>query len=865
MQLRPYQTDAVNSIFEYFGEKKGNPVLCCPTGSGKAVILADFVKKVLSYWPSQRILMVTHIKELVEQNAEKLLRMWPDAPLGIYSAGLNKKESFAPIVFGGVGSIVNNIEDIGFRDLMICDECHMIGQKDSSMYRVLIDKLREINPKMKVIGLTATPFRLGQGMITDDGIFTDICFDLTKLEAFNKLIKDGYLCPLIPKRTATQLDVSSVGISNGDYKQNELQKAVDVNEITYRAIQEVLEQGADRNCWMFFASGVEHAEHITECLQSFGISAVCVHSKMPTKQRDDNIRDFKAGIHRAIVGNNVLTTGFDHPPIDLIAFLRPTTSPGLWCLDEETEVLTDEGWKNYESISVGDSLPSFSIATQSGVESKVLNKIHRPMYDDEFFVEIKNQNVDICVTNKHDLIVSTRSGRNHLRSDYRKVNAQECVNFSDFHTPSSITLDNELELTDDQIRFIGLFMTDGTLDKSNNQITIYQSAKNPDVQKYIDRVFEGCGFALRKRITGGDVCFGKIRENDMTRWYVSHGVSRKYKTPGWGVIEKYISKDFPLELFKLSNRQFEILLEAINAGDGSKNDFGQYKRETFEISKGNRSFAERLAACAVIHGHSAVIKESKEEWRKQILFQIHIKKQNYRNIKKQDVSFNMDKKSFVWCVETTSGTIITKRNGKISVLGNCQCLGRGTRPFNSKENCLVLDFSGNTARLGPINDPVIPKKRGKTTPGEVPVKLCPQCGIYYHSSVRTCSACGYEFPRYTKLQTQASEAELIKTLEPEIRFFDIDRTIYAKHQKPGAPASLRVTYFSGIKKFEEFVCLEHQGFARKKAADWWLKRISEKIPSCVDEALSYISELRKVRRIEVIVNRKYPEIINHEF
>lgn len=525
MQLRPYQTDAVNSIFEYFLHKNGNPCLALPTGTGKSLVIADFVKKVLSYWPSQRILMCTHVKELVSQNADKLLAVWPDAPLGIYSAGLGKKESFAPIVFGGIDSIVNNIEDIGFRDLVIVDEAHRISPKDSSNYQKTFAKLREINPKMKVIGLTATPYRLGQGMITDEGLFDDICFDLTKLDDFNKLIKDGYLCPLIPKRTATQLDVSSVGISNGDYKQNELQKAVDVNEITYRAIQEVLEQGADRNCWMFFASGVEHAEHITECLQSFGISAVCVHSKMPTKQRDENIRGFKAGIHRAIVGNNVLTTGFDHPPIDLIAFLRPTTSPGLWV----------------------------------------------------------------------------------------------------------------------------------------------------------------------------------------------------------------------------------------------------------------------------------------------------------------------------------------------------QCLGRGTRPFNSKNDCLVLDFSGNTARLGPINDPVIPKKRVKSAPGEVPVKLCPKCGIYYHSSVSVCSACGYEFPRYTKLQTQASEAELIKTLEPEIRFFDIDRTIYAKHQKPGAPASLRVTYFSGIKKFEEYVCLEHQGFARKKAADWWLKRISEKIPSCVDEALCYISKLRKVRRIEVIVNRKYPEIINHEF
>src|SRR3569833_1561917 len=228
IQDRWYQTKAIDSIFNYNASGQvGNPVVAMPTATGISIVIAKFIHKVLTHWPRQRIIKLTHVKQLIEQNAKKMREVWPDVPLGIYSAGLSERDTIQPVVFGGVQSVVNCVERFGWRDLMLIDEAHLLSPKDNTSYQKIIYKLKSINPNLKVIGFTATPYRLGQGMITDDGIFTDICYDLTSLDNFNRLIDEGYLAPLIPRPTNIELDASSVGISKGDFKQNELQAAVD--------------------------------------------------------------------------------------------------------------------------------------------------------------------------------------------------------------------------------------------------------------------------------------------------------------------------------------------------------------------------------------------------------------------------------------------------------------------------------------------------------------------------------------------------------------------------------------------------------------------------------------------------------------
>ncbi len=529
IESRWYQDEAVQSIFDYFSSgKKGNPLIALPTGTGKSLVIGSFIKKAMQLYPGQRFLVMTHVKELLVQNSNKLAEIWPSAPYGIYSSGLKKKDKVLPIIFGGVASVKNNVKQFGRRNVMFIDEAHLLSPNVDTMYHSVISQLLEINPYLKVIGLTATPYRLGQGLLTDGGLFTDIIYDMTGMKAFNQLVSEGYICPLFPKKTSTQLDISDVSINNGELAQGELENAVDKDSITFAACKEIVQYGQDRGTWLVFASGISHAEHVAAMLRNFGVPTIAIHSKMigGNDARDRAIRDFKNGVIRCVVNNNVLTTGFDHPPIDFIGMLRPTMSPGLWV----------------------------------------------------------------------------------------------------------------------------------------------------------------------------------------------------------------------------------------------------------------------------------------------------------------------------------------------------QMLGRGTRPspITMKANCLCLDFAGNTMRLGPINDPRIPSRRGNTG-GDIPVKICEECGMYNHISARVCDYCGAAFSIKVKLVTTASTAELIRSDVAQIERFEVDRVAYMEHVKDGV-RSMRVNYVCGQRLFSEWVSLEHvHPFVAKKARDWWRRRMgTEDYPPTTAEAITWAHGLAIPRYIQVHINQKYPKVVDYE-
>lgn len=536
MRLRPryYQEDAVASLYTYFGKHTGNPVIAMPTGTGKSVVIAMFLESIFTHFRGQRVVVLTHVKELIEQNHGKLIDLWPAAPAGIYSAGLGRKDALRPIMFAGIASVAKKHEMFGHVDLVIIDEAHLVGSNQEAMYQAFLGKLLDRNPKLKVIGLTATPYRLGMGSITRNGIFTDICYDITKLEHFNRLVREGYLAPLVPKKTGTELDLTGVHRRGGEFIEKELQEAVDREEVTRAALEETIAQSAGRKAWLIFASGVQHARNIAHMLNSMGVPTVAITGDMTKAQRDDAIADFKAGKYLCAVNNNVLTTGFDYPAIDLIVMLRPTESPGLWV----------------------------------------------------------------------------------------------------------------------------------------------------------------------------------------------------------------------------------------------------------------------------------------------------------------------------------------------------QMLGRGTRPFATKLNCLVLDFAGNTARLGPINDPILPREPGSKGTGEAPVKVCSMCASYVHASVPVCEYCGYEFPKQVKIQHVASTAELIRDDSPVVEVFAVTNVTYHLHQKEGKPDMVKVNYVCGLRMFSEWVCFEHGGFARRKAEQWWKARETVSgvfwkdpvpCPATTAEALELVELLPKATHIRVWVNKQYPELLAHCF
>lgn len=326
--LREYQQRTIDQLYAWFeAGNEGNPCLVLPTGSGKSHIIAALCKDALQSWPETRILMLTHVRELIEQNADKMRQHWPNAPLGIYSAGLKRKDLGEPITFAGIQSVRTKAKEIGHCDLVIIDECHLIGHKDEGGYRTLLADLIAINSNLRVVGLTATPYRLGHGFITDKPAIFDALINPTSIE---ELIFKGYLSNLRSKLTITKLEVDGVHKRGGEYIEAELQAAVDTEDKNVKVTREIIKLGAERKSWLIFCAGVAHAHHIKDALVAEGIVAECVTGETPSIERDRMLTGFKAGRIQALTNANVLTTGFDAPNIDLIAMLRPTMSPGLY-------------------------------------------------------------------------------------------------------------------------------------------------------------------------------------------------------------------------------------------------------------------------------------------------------------------------------------------------------------------------------------------------------------------------------------------------------------------------------------------------------------------------------------------------------
>ena len=325
--LRAYQQRALDQLYAWFGAgNDGNPCLVLPTGSGKSHIIAAIVKTAMQ-WPDTRILMLVHSKELIEQNAEKLRQHWPGAPLGIYSASVGRKELGEPITYGGIQSLRTKAAKLGHIDLCIIDEAHSVSHHDQGSYRQLIRELQEINPAMRVIGLTATPYRLGHGMITDDPAIFDALLEPVSIE---ELIADGYLAKLRSKVTAKSFDLKGVHKRGGEYIERELSAAVDTDDNNLAVVREIIAYAEERRAWLCFCTGIAHAERIAALMREHGIAAACVTGDTPKVERERLLADFKAGKLRCLTNANVLTTGFDYPDIDLIAMLRPTMSPGLY-------------------------------------------------------------------------------------------------------------------------------------------------------------------------------------------------------------------------------------------------------------------------------------------------------------------------------------------------------------------------------------------------------------------------------------------------------------------------------------------------------------------------------------------------------
>lgn len=327
--LRPYQEAADKSLFQYLFTKKGNPLVVAPVGAGKSLMIAEFIKRLHAQYPRTRIVMLTHVKELLVQNSDELMEQYKDVDMGFYCAGLGQKRLHNDVTFASIQSVHSKLAYFNrVPEIIVIDECHLISHNDSTTYRKFINEALALNPNCRVIGYTGTPFRSDTGRL-DEGenkLFDDVAYEIP----MSFMIDEGYWAKPVCPEIATKMDITGVRTSKGDYNEKQLQIAVNKDEVTDPCIQELIKVGAGRNRWLIFTAGVQHAEEVTKKLNEYGVSAKCVHSDKSKEENDQILKEHKAGEFTALVNIAKLTTGYNDPYIDLLCFMRPTKSAVLY-------------------------------------------------------------------------------------------------------------------------------------------------------------------------------------------------------------------------------------------------------------------------------------------------------------------------------------------------------------------------------------------------------------------------------------------------------------------------------------------------------------------------------------------------------
>ncbi|MBY6185881.1 DEAD/DEAH box helicase [Marinobacter hydrocarbonoclasticus] len=321
--LRPYQQEAVKAVITHFRQKRTPAVVVLPTGAGKSLVIAELARLARG-----RVLVLTHVQELVAQNREKFDSYGLES--SVYSAGLGEKDLSAKVVFASVQSLARAAGQLSEPySIVIIDECHRISQEEETQYQSLLTALRNSNANLCVLGLTATPYRLDGGWIyrrhyqgtlrsTEPKPFDECIFELP----IGHLIKSGYLTP------PTMMDGAVASWLLCDEEETPKLNPELRGRATALICEQLIEQAKSRQGVLIFAASVRHGREVLALLPQQ--DAALLTAETPKAEREQLIDAFKQRRLKFLVNVSVLTTGFDAPHVDLIALLRRTDSVALF-------------------------------------------------------------------------------------------------------------------------------------------------------------------------------------------------------------------------------------------------------------------------------------------------------------------------------------------------------------------------------------------------------------------------------------------------------------------------------------------------------------------------------------------------------
>ncbi len=335
--LRPYQNDAVQSVYRHLHDKDSNPCVVIPTAGGKSLCIAQVAKDAVTVW-NGRVMILAHVKELVEQNAAKLKSICPELKVGIYSAGLDSRETDAPVIVAGIQSVYNKIDAFKPFDLVMIDEVHMVPPDGEGRYRTFLEAAKRVNPRVRLIGWTATPYRTQGGLICkSENLLNEVCYEIGVKELINR----GYISNITAKAGRHAPDTDGLHIRAGEFVAEDVEKLMGEDGLVNSACREIVELTKDRQACLVFCTSVAHCKKVAAMITKLsGEECAIVTGDTPAGEREETIKRLRGETVKADLFSekpplryccnvSVLTTGTDIPRLDTIALLRPTNSPGL--------------------------------------------------------------------------------------------------------------------------------------------------------------------------------------------------------------------------------------------------------------------------------------------------------------------------------------------------------------------------------------------------------------------------------------------------------------------------------------------------------------------------------------------------------
>lgn len=725
--LRDYQQDAVDAVYSAWKDGMTRPALVLPTGTGKTRTFSEILTQCAA--DGGRALAIAHRGELLDQIASTCRKVAPTIPVGRVQAGRN--ETRRPITVASMQSLsearTSKLLPRGEHyDVIVVDECHHAA---SPSYVRLLTQLGSFDG-VPTLGVTATMSRGDRRGLGD--VWEDVVYEKDTMWA----IGQGWLVePRGRVVVSEHLDLNKAKVSRGDYQDGELGELVSQDVVH---IVDAWVEHADNRITVAFCPTIASSQLMAEEFRRRGIPTGEVYGSTSRAERGDAEKGtgiygrLARGELRVLCTVMVCSEGWDCPQVSCILMARPTRVPGLYCFDDATEVLTPAGWRYGATLAAGDSISAFDPETGQVRWEPVQTFVRRPLYVDEYMVELSSPTVDLRVTNTHRMVYRPRKGKG-----WRIRTAGELMSLRNSWVLPVAGVEEfpGVALTDDEIALVGWVQTDGHVNRANEALTISQ--QDPDNCAEIERILTACGLKWRVQIETGPTNYGE-RKSPLHVYRASRGLPRgtDKHLRGWGYLAEWVPKADPLaweRLAQLDSRQWRVLLDAMHRANGAK-QLGQYwTRRGYHICTPDQLMADWLQAGCMRRGWRAnVVRDG--AGRAKPLWTLHCRELSERHV---GGSAQVDREhlelsrrvpdEMVWCVSVASGALLTRRNGKGSIMGNTQIVGRGLRPSPEKTDALILDVVG-ASRTQSLVSLIDLHKTAKVNTDELDALPCDDCG-----------------------------------------------------------------------------------------------------------------------------------------